>query len=470
MKNTRDGQAFAVSPYVTQADRFAESLSHLSHTFLGLEEKKQTFTKNEMENLFQRVEERVCDNCPQKTFCYGENTISTYQMIYEILSAVEKYGVELNVETKRRLQKKCMQAPRFLRETLEEFQNAKQTLIWSSKIAQSREGCAIQLDAFAKMIQHATRELSSSIFSDERLERKIRNQFKRIGLKLLSSVFFMSEQGKYEIHVTVRTKRGECITTKELVRVLSACTGRNMILAPDERPILGSEYCTVVCVEGPRFHTLQGVAKIGKGCDKISGDSFLMMEIPGGKEGVVLSDGMGSGEKAFRESAMVVEMLEELLNAGFPKETAVQMMNTALVMGREEVMFSTIDMSIFDLYDGTCEFMKVGASTTFIKQKDKVEKISSASLPIGVLQNLEIETVTRKLSDGDFVIMVTDGVLDALPVEEQELIMETIIGGTDLNNPKEMAHHVLEQILEWSGEAPLDDMTVIAVGIWSLEK
>ena len=167
---------------------------------------------------------------------------------------------------------------------------------------------------------------------------------------------------------------------------------------------------------------------------------------------------------------MVVEMLEELLNAGFPKETAVQMMNTALVMGREEVMFSTIDMSIFDLYDGTCEFMKVGASTTFIKQNNQVEKISSTSLPIGVLQNLEIETVTRHLSDGDFVIMVTDGVLDALPVEEQELIMETIIGGTNLNNPKEMAHHILEQILEWSGEAPLDDMTVIAVGIWSLEK
>lgn len=470
MKNTRDGQAFAESPYVTQADRFAESLSHLSRTFLGLEEKKKTFTKGEMEGLFKRVEERVCDGCPQKNFCYGENSISTCQMIYEILSAVEKYGVELNVETKRRLQKKCMQAPRFLRETLEEFQNAKQTIVFSSKMAQSREGCAIQLDTFARLIQHATRELSASIFSDERLEKKIRSQFKRIGLKLLSSVFFMSAQGKYEIHVTVRTRRGECITTKELARVLTACTGRNMILVPDERPILGPEYCTVVCVEGPRFHTLQGVAKIGKGCDKISGDSFLMMEIPGGKEGVVLSDGMGSGEKAFRESAMVVEMLEELLNAGFPKETAVQMMNTALVMGREEVMFSTIDMSIFDLYDGTCEFMKVGASTTFIKQKDKVEKISSTSLPIGVLQNLEIETVTRRLSDGDFVIMVTDGVLDALPVEEQELIMETIISGTNLNNPKEMAHHILEQILEWSGEAPLDDMTVIAVGIWSLEK
>ena len=44
---------------------------------------------------------------------------------------------------------------------------------------------------------------------------------------------------------------------------------------------------------------------------------------------MALSDGMGSGERAFRESTMVVEMLEELLNAGFPVKTAVQIMNTA---------------------------------------------------------------------------------------------------------------------------------------------
>ena len=70
---------------------------------------------------------------------------------------------------------------------------------------------------------------------------------------------------------------------------------------------------------------------------------------------------MGAGEAAFKESTMVVEMLEELLAAGFPKETAIQMLNTALVMGREEVRFSTIDMSVFDLYSGKCEFVKAGA-------------------------------------------------------------------------------------------------------------
>lgn len=177
---------------------------------------------------------------------------------------------------------------------------------------------------------------------------------------------------------------------------------------------------------------------------------------------------MGSGEEAFRESAMVVEMMEELLTAGFPMEMAIQMLNTALVMGREEVYFSTVDMCVFDLYEGSCELLKAGASTTFIRYSDRIEKITSATLPIGVIQNIEIDCISRELHDGDFVIMVTDGVTDALPVGEQESLIGTFIKGTRSQNPKEMAHYILEQVLEWTGEAPMDDMTVIVIGVWEL--
>lgn len=176
---------------------------------------------------------------------------------------------------------------------------------------------------------------------------------------------------------------------------------------------------------------------------------------------------MGSGEKAFRESARVVELLEELLEAGYPHKMALQLMNTALVAGREEICFSTIDMSIFDMYSGVCEFVKVGASTTFVKCGQEVERITSTSLPLGVVQNLEFDTVTKQLESGDVVVMVTDGVMDALPVGEQELVLETIIKGTEIQNPTEMAEHILEQVLNFTGEKPLDDMTVLVIGIWN---
>lgn len=359
-------------------------------------------------------------------------------------------------------------APRFLRETLEVFGDAKQKLLWNNRIVQNRESYAMSLISFADMLQRTARQLGAGIFSDERLDKKIRSQLKRVGIRVISMVFYMSEKGKYEIHLTMKSQKGQCVATKEVAKILSACTGRSMYPETGEQPLIWEEYSTVIIRESARYHTLQGVAKIGKGCEQISGDTFLMTALPGGKEGVVLSDGMGSGEEAFRESAMVVEMMEELLTAGFPMEMAIQMLNTALVMGREEVYFSTVDMCIFDLYEGSCELLKAGASTTFIRYSERIEKITSATLPIGVIQNIEIDRVGRELHDGDFVIMVTDGVMDALPVGEQESLIGTFIKGTRSQNPKEMAHYILEQVLEWTGEAPMDDMTVIVIGVWEL--
>ena len=142
------------------------------------------------------------------------------------------------------------------------------------------------------------------------------------------------------------------------------------------------------------------------------------------------------------------------------------MINTTLVLGREEIHYSTVDLSVFDLYTGECEFIKAGASATFIKRKDKVEHLSSTSLPIGVVQKLELDSVKRTLKDGDFVIMVTDGVMDALPTGEQDVLLETIIQGTSMINPKEFANHILQQVQNWSEEPPQDDMTVLVIGVW----
>lgn len=461
------GNEIFMNPYVVQMDKFADSLKHLSKTFLKLESYKGTFTKEELEEMFEKVTDKVCRNCENREMCLGEKRVYTYQAMHEILCAAVEYGAELNIELKRKLKSQCILAPRFLRETLEVFENAKEILMWNNRMVRNREGYAGQLKSFAKMIQYTTRELDAGIFEDEHMEKRLKTRLKKAGIRMLSAVFYMTPQGKYEIHLTVKAMKGQSVSTRELVRLVGDSVGREMMPGRGERPVIGEDYCTVACMEGARFHTLQGVARIGKGCEKISGDTFLMTELPGGKQGIALSDGMGSGEDAFRESSMVVEMLEELLGAGFPVKTAVQMMNTALVIGREEVRFCTVDVTLFDLYEGTCEFVKAGAAATFLKRQGEVEIIRSATLPIGVLQDIEIDTETRRLESGDYVIMVTDGVMDALPAGEQDVLMCTFIQDTDILNPRELAHHILGRVLEWSGEVPLDDMTVLVAGLWS---
>ncbi|MDD6440917.1 MAG: SpoIIE family protein phosphatase [bacterium] len=468
MEEVKEEYKVIMNPYVTQAERFAVSLHHLGEKFLKIEEPKEQFSEEEISVMCELVVDKVCKSCENRGMCMKGEKEHIHQMIREILCTVEIYGIDLNMEMKKRLQKECILAPRFLRETLETFQNAKREMLWQNKMIQNRENCAIQLDEFAQMIRHTMRELDASIFQDPPLEKKIRGHLRRVGVRLLSSVFFVNPKGRYEIHVTAKTEKGHCVPTKVVAQILSKSTGRRMCLAQGERTMVGQEYGTMVYVEGPRFYTMQGIARIGKDCDKISGDSFAMMSLPGGQEAAILSDGMGSGEKALKESTMVIEMLEELLQAGFPKETAFSMMNTAMVMGREEVCFSTLDLSVFDLYTGNCEFLKAGAAPTFIRKEDKMEHIYSESLPLGVMRGQKIEKSSHQLSSGDMVVMVTDGVLDALPAGEQQKLLDLMILGSTITNPKEMAHYILEKVLELGGDPPGDDMTVLVAGIWHI--
>ena len=306
-----DGQALHSSPYVEQIEKFAHSLKQLSHTFLGLEEKKQALSGEEIDGMFERVKENVCGKCEKCGWCWGENFVHTYQMGYEVLSAVDHYGNELNTETKRKLMQRCIMAPRFLREMLEGFHEARQNMIWTNRIARSREGCAIQMDTFADMIRNTARELEESIFTDERLEKRIMAALRKRGVRVLYTQFFMNREGKYEVHVTARSMQKEKVNIKDLVQDISAAAGRKLIVQSDSAQVLGQRYMTIICREGPAYYTMPGAARIGKGCSRISGDNFTMMEMPGGRRGVALSDGMGSGEEACRESTRVIELLQD---------------------------------------------------------------------------------------------------------------------------------------------------------------
>ena len=86
------------------------------------------------------------------------------------------------------------------------------------------------------------------------------------------------------------------------------------------------------------------------------------------------------------------------------------------------------------------------------------------------MNSLEIDSVKRQLTDGTYVIMLTDGVLDALPVGEQDFLLETIIKGTEIRNPKELARHILQQVLNWTGKEPEDDMSVFGCSFVEMQK
>jgi stage II sporulation protein E len=215
------------------------------------------------------------------------------------------------------------------------------------------------------------------------------------------------------------------------------------------------------------YRIAKGVARANKGYDDVSGDSYSFLNLPKGQDIVALSDGMGTGLKAFKESKVAIELLEQLLEAGFDGDTAIKMVNSILVLKSSDQPFSTLDMSLVDRYTGICEFVKIGAASSFIKRGNKIEAVKSTSLPLGMLNDIESESTTKTLKDGDIVIMVTDGILDSEEEEiEKEKWVEKALRKIDSRNPQDIADYILETATQKAGGTVKDDMTVLAIRIW----
>ena len=79
---------------------------------------------------------------------------------------------------------------------------------------------------------------------------------------------------------------------------------------------------------------------------------------------------------------------------------------------------------------------------------------------------MEIEKSSRQLENGDFVVLLSDGVMDYLHVPNPEETITEILETIQINNPGQLAKHILERILLFTGGKAPDDMTVLAAGIW----
>ncbi len=224
--------------------------------------------------------------------------------------------------------------------------------------------------------------------------------------------------------------------------------------------------CVVKYREEEAYQISTGISQISKRGQVQCGDSYSFMQLKDGKYVLTLSDGMGSGKKALKESSATIALLEQFLDSGFDKDTAVKLINSVLVLKSPEESFSTIDLSAIDLQTGNVEFAKIGAASTFIKKQDKIEVIKSTSLPVGILNNIDMEISSKTVSEGDFIIMMSDGVLDAnKQVIKKEVWLKDVLHEINSSNPQEIADQVLKTVLENSHSVE-DDMTVLVAKVW----
>lgn len=196
--------------------------------------------------------------------------------------------------------------------------------------------------------------------------------------------------------------------------------------------------------------------------EEVSGDSYLIERLSGGREMFGLSDGLGTGKEAARKSGHVLDLAGRLLSLGVKEEEALHILNLLCLLSYRDEEYTTLDLAIFSPMSARVTFHKYGAASTFIKRGIQVSSICSRSLPLGVYATRG-RSIQRKLCKEDQVILITDGILE---VSREDTVKEEwllhVLKEISHQSPKELAALILKKAKE-RASSPFDDMTVMVI-------
>ena len=154
------------------------------------------------------------------------------------------------------------------------------------------------------------------------------------------------------------------------------------------------------------------------------------------------------------------EAIEKMLSAGNRAATSVRMLNTFVRSGGACVgeCSATVDLCEIDLFTGSASFLKSGAAPSFVVRAGKVFRLEARTLPVGILGNVDAQVIRFDLLAGDLVVMMSDGVSDALGEKLPE-ILKTVSA-----NPDRTAEDLLGRVRQAVGDGA-DDLSVIVMAV-----
>lgn len=454
---------------VEKLNKFSDAFSEMAKTFEEISETKTVTENHDITSIFDRVADRVCKDCGLCMHCWDRNFCNTYQVMFKIVEKLDNKGWIEQKDIPDYFMERCERIDDFVRAVNSVFELFKVEMMWKSKIGESRGMVSQQLKSMSQIVSNLACELNTDISFKSDIEDQISIELSKFGIKNSEAVVYENKAGKYEISISHKGCGGKRKCLNNMEKLLSQIVGRSIIKENSDCCMNSkSNTCTVRFVEQETYKVLTGVAKVSKSEEYISGDNYTFLNTDDGKYVSALSDGMGSGHKACTQSKATISLIEQFMEAGFDKDTTVRLINSILVLRANDDSFATIDMSLIDRYSGEIEFVKIGAAPTFIKRSDTLETVKTASLPAGILSEIELELIHKKVGNGDFVIMVTDGIIDAYKqCSDSTKSLQEDIQQINSKNPQEIADKILDMAVECCSEGePIDDMMVLVSKVW----
>lgn len=416
----------------------------------------------------QMIQRRACERCPSAAHCWEAHASATFWDMVSLLEHAERSPGVAEEDMPAALRQRCIQPVRLVAAVNDVAAISRQVRRAVEHAAAASRRLLSEIDATRRILRTVVaRDEREGLPLDGEGAARLARHLARAGLTP-REVLVVGTGARREIAVRLSRRcrePGQCRQrVAELVQEVEGVpllvTGGTCSVEAGDRPDAGCEVYvsrkgswSIDCAFHSRTHP-----------DRIcSGDSFRRLDLLPGVVAVILSDGMGTGPEAARESASAVELATAALSAGLPPASAIRVANDVLLARAADERFATLDVAAFDLVAGELELAKAGAYPTFLFRSGNVERLEGRAVPAGIVDAVEVTPERRALADGDVVVMTTDGACELGTVGEA--CLEQVLGtvGPVAGSSEELLRAIVECLDRVAGDSPVDDVTVAVV-------
>lgn len=446
---------------------FTEVLSIMGKSLNNLVGNDKLAIKNKGNALVENLSDRTCSDCDMRYMCWKRELHQTYNAFSDLIRNYENNSGAFPHE----LEKKCIKKYALVK-NLENIMNiymVNETL--KSRLGEGRKILSNHINNMSVTISEIVDEFGNELHLCTDVEKSIKKSLLKYGINFGSLICYNDKNGRIKIKMQMENCMGSQTCIKTVLPIISETIGKNMSIGSEGCNINSkNNMCEIVIEEAPKYHINSHVAVATKEGEKFTGDSYSYGRTKDGNYITVISDGMGSGPEAGLESKVSVEIIEKFMEVGFDEKIAIDAVNAIMsIKFSEDEKFSTLDMNKIDLYTGNAKFMKVGAIESFIKRGNKVEVINSNTLPFGVLEEPDVDTVEKQVSNGDVIVSISDGILDVKNDGSFDTTwLIEFLKNTKYRQPKDLSIAILEKAKELSGGKAKDDMTVVVSKVFAI--
>ncbi len=411
------------------------------------------------EDVCMEIQCKVCNGCGMYRICWEREPGKTVKAFYVLIKGFEKNSFRA--------------LPHLFKSRCGRLEDIKDVIVKKSQLYDIQKRLDRIIDhnrnlicEYFKKASVVIKDIAAGINEevDSTLDDKLSESLSRFGVRP-ERIFTAGDAKKCEISIIKPPCIGEKQCETVIPRGVTEVVGKRFYTKIIECPLkTGCLKCRLKVVTYGTLGISVGASGTAKAGQQVSGDKFVFVDLNNGKYMAALSDGMGAGEKASRHSERTLKVTERLLKAGFGLESVLKIVNSSMILSTQDESFSTLDLILIDTYCGRAEFIKAGAPASYIKRGKKVTIIEGKNPPIGILGDISHTIMEQNLKPGDTVIMVTDGVLEAINSNvEGNGLMCKIISDLRTSNPQDMSNEILS--MAKSRGPSNDDITVMAIRI-----